>query len=132
MWEKAGELFRQLLSQGLVPDAITYSALISALERGGRWRQALLTFHQMTRSGCHPDGMVYNTLLEACWNSGVVPAQMRAAHIWSLANRSGHFRIYAQNKGGPNVLQHSCAVLTCGAAVVTLLRWLSDLKYVVS
>lgn len=91
-WEKASECFQQMLSQGCAPDAITYSALITALERGGQWRRALQAFTQMTSHGCHPDSVVYNTLLEVCWRSGVLPAQMRAAQLWTLANRSGHFR----------------------------------------
>ncbi len=91
-WEKASECFNQMLAQGCTPDGITYSALITALERGEQWRHALQAFHQMTGQGCHPDSVVYNALLEVCWRSGVLGVQMRAAHVWTLANRSGHFR----------------------------------------
>lgn len=38
-------------------------------------------------------------------------------------------RIYNQNKGDPSVHQHSCVVFTCGAAIVTLLRWLCDVRH---
>jgi pentatricopeptide repeat domain-containing protein 1 len=38
-------------------------------------------------------------------------------------------RIYNQNKGDPAVHQHSCVVFTCGAAIVTLLRWLCDVLH---
>lgn len=41
----------------------------------------------------------------------------------------GCCRIYNQNKGDPTVHQHSCVVFTCGAAVVTLLRWLCDVRH---
>lgn len=56
----------------------------------------LQAFSHMPSSGCHPDSVVYNALLEVCWGSGVIPIQMRATQIWSLANRSGHFRSAAQ------------------------------------
>jgi pentatricopeptide repeat domain-containing protein 1 len=38
-------------------------------------------------------------------------------------------RIYNQNKGDPSVHQHSCVVFTTGAAIVTLLRWLCDVRH---
>jgi pentatricopeptide repeat protein len=37
-----------MLGQGCTPDAITYGALICALDRGGQWRRALGAFAQMT------------------------------------------------------------------------------------
>lgn len=91
-WERAAECFGQMLAQGCTPDSITFGALITAYERGGQWRRALQAFAQMPSHGCHPDGALYSVLLEVCWRSGVLPAQMRATQIWTLANRSGHFR----------------------------------------
>lgn len=38
-------------------------------------------------------------------------------------------RIFNQNKGDPSVHQHSCVVFTTGAAIVTLLRWLCDVRH---
>jgi pentatricopeptide repeat protein len=91
-WEKAKECFNQMLAQNCRPDGITFSALITAYQRGNQWREALQAFSHMPSNGCHPDSVVYNALLEVCWGSGVLPVQMRATQIWSLANRSGHFR----------------------------------------
>lgn len=81
-----------MLQQGGRPDSITFSALITAYQRGNQWREALQAFSHMPSSSCHPDSVVYNALLEVCWSSGVLHMQMRATQIWSLANRSGHFR----------------------------------------
>jgi pentatricopeptide repeat domain-containing protein 1 len=81
-----------MLQQGGRPDGITFSALITAYQRGNQWREALQAFSHMPSSSCHPDSVVYNALLEVCWSSGVLHMQMRATQIWSLANRSGHFR----------------------------------------
>lgn len=40
-WEKARELFELMQQQGCTPDVVTYTALISAYERGGKWQLAL-------------------------------------------------------------------------------------------
>ncbi len=47
-------------SQGCTPDVVTYTALISAFERGGQWQRALGAFHKMCAQGCKPDAIVYN------------------------------------------------------------------------
>jgi len=47
-WEDAERCFQQMLSQGCSPDGITYSALITAFERGGQWRRALSAYAQMS------------------------------------------------------------------------------------
>jgi pentatricopeptide repeat protein len=117
-------------SQGCAPDGITYSALITAYDRAGQWRRALGAYDQMLARGCHPDSAVYNALLGACWSCGVAAAQMRASLIWSAANRSGHFRIYHQSRSEAAALHYSCVVFTAGAALVTLLRWLVDIRWV--
>jgi pentatricopeptide repeat domain-containing protein 1 len=79
-------------AQGCKPDSITYSALITAYQRAGQWKRALRAFEDMQMEGLHPDSVVFNTLLEVLWQSGVLLAQMRAAQLWSAANRSGQFR----------------------------------------
>jgi pentatricopeptide repeat domain-containing protein 1 len=40
-WQKAREVFEQMHGQGCSPDVVTYTALISAFEKGGQWRLAL-------------------------------------------------------------------------------------------
>ena len=40
-WEKARDLFELMQQQGCTPDVVTYTALISAFERGGKWQLAL-------------------------------------------------------------------------------------------
>ncbi|GIL71827.1 hypothetical protein Vretimale_695 [Volvox reticuliferus] len=127
-WEKASELFEQMQTQGCKPDSITYCGLITAYERGGQWRRALKAFEQMQTQGCHPDAAVFNSLMEVLWQSGVLLAQSKALQLWTLANRSGHFRIYTNSKQDSNVLQYSTVAFTSGAAVVTVVRWVSELK----
>ena len=52
--------------QGIKPDAITYSALISACETGADLKQAMHVFKIMQRQGISPDPIAYNALIRAC------------------------------------------------------------------
>lgn len=63
-WEKATEFFSKLQGQGCKPDSITFSALISAYERGGQWRRALKALEQMQVS-CK-DILSYTSHVESC------------------------------------------------------------------
>ena len=45
---------------------ITYSSLISACEKAGRWELALDLFSEMHREGCKPNVVTYNSLIAAC------------------------------------------------------------------
>ncbi|MEW5312506.1 MAG: hypothetical protein WDW38_004137 [Sanguina aurantia] len=66
--------------------------------------------------------------MEVLWQSGVVVAQVRALQLWSAANRNGHFRIYTNTKQDSGALAYSTVAFTGGAAVVTVLRWLVELR----
>jgi len=127
-WEKATEFFQLLQAQGCKPDSITFSALIAAFEKGGQWRRALKALEQMQASGCHPDAAVFNSMMEVLWQSGVILAQVKALQLWSLANRNGQFRIYTNSRQESPMLQYSTVALTTGAAIVTILRWLVELR----
>ena len=47
-------------------NVITYSSLISACEKAGRWELALDLFGEMHREGCKPNVVTYNSLIAAC------------------------------------------------------------------
>ena len=51
--------------QGVLPDAITYSALISACEKGKQPGLGLQVFETMQQQGVVPDAIIYNTLISA-------------------------------------------------------------------
>jgi pentatricopeptide repeat protein len=53
-WSKAAEVFEQMQGSGCKPDVVTYTALVSAYERGGQWVKAL-------EVGCHLDVLKYVT-----------------------------------------------------------------------
>ena len=125
-WEKASEVFEQLQVQGCTPDVVTYTALISAYERGGEWRRGLQAFEQMRSQGCRPDSIVYNAIIDAVWETGVIWAQRRALQIFRLAVEQGHFKQQALN-GSPKV-EVNLHAMTAGVAVLSLYCWLLDLK----
>ena len=51
-WEKARDLFELMQQQGCTPDVVTYTALISAFERGGKWQLALQVRAQCQWATC--------------------------------------------------------------------------------
>ena len=52
--------------QSMVPNVITYSALISACEKGKKPEQALELSEAMKRQGVVADVITYNPLIRAC------------------------------------------------------------------
>lgn len=70
--------------QGCTPDVVTYTALISAYEKGGQWRRALTAYEAMRMHGCKPDSIVYNAIIDALWETGVIWAQRKVGLIFSL------------------------------------------------
>lgn len=70
-------MYEQMQSNGCQPDVVTYTALVSAYERGGQWLLALEAFDEMVARNCWPDAIVYNAIIDALWQTGVVWAQVR-------------------------------------------------------
>ena len=50
----------------MAPSAITYSALISACERGKLPERALKVFEALMQQGVVPNEITYNALISAC------------------------------------------------------------------
>lgn len=75
-------MFGQMQANGCTPDVVTFTALISAYERGGQWLLALEAFEEMVARGCRPDAIIYNAIIDALWQTGVLWAQVR---VWGLS-----------------------------------------------
>lgn len=76
-------MFEQMQGIGCQPDVVSFTALISAYERGGQWLLALEAFEEMVARGCRPDAIVYNAIIDALWQTGVIWAQVRVcARLW--------------------------------------------------
>ena len=65
-WWQALQLFRDMQQQEIVPDVITYSALISACGRGKQLERALEIFDKMQQQGIEPNIITYSALISAC------------------------------------------------------------------
>jgi pentatricopeptide repeat protein len=48
------------------PNIITYNAVISACEKGGRLEEALNLLTQLTEAGLEPDIITYSALISTC------------------------------------------------------------------
>jgi len=60
--------------QGMVPEVITYNALISACEKGNHSEQAMKVFKAMQRQCLLPNVITYCALISAC-EKGKQPEQ---------------------------------------------------------
>ena len=59
-------MFYSMQRQGVVPNAITYSALTSAGEKGQRLKQAMGMLYATQRQGVVPTTITYSSLISAC------------------------------------------------------------------
>ena len=59
-------MFHEMKEAKLVPDVITYNAMISACEKCDSPDHALALFEEMKESAVKPDRISYNALISAC------------------------------------------------------------------
>jgi len=117
-------------SQGCTPDVVTYTTLISSLEKGGQWRLALAAFERMRRQGCRADAIVYNAIIDTLWETGVVWAQRKGLGIFRAAVGEGHFGQGRLTLGMIRA-EVNLHAMTAGVAVLSLYAWLVSLKQLV-
>jgi pentatricopeptide repeat protein len=55
-----------------VRNAVTWTALIAAFARNGRYHKAVQLFGEMEQEGIRPDGVTFVTILSACRHAGCV------------------------------------------------------------
>ena len=53
-------------AEGIPADTITYSAAISACEKGGQWQRALQLLEDMQAKGIPADTITYSAAISAC------------------------------------------------------------------
>jgi len=53
-------------ARGIERTGITYSSLLQACEKAGRWQLGLELFQEMHRDGIKPSAAVYNALIATC------------------------------------------------------------------
>ena len=60
----------QMRRIGGTPDVISFSAAVSACEKGGQWERALSIFDQMRNAGVMPDMISSSATISACVKGG--------------------------------------------------------------
>ena len=60
------KLLEAMRRQGVVPNIITYNALISACEKGKKFGRAFNVCEAMLRQGIMPDIVGYTALISTC------------------------------------------------------------------
>eukprot|EP00434_Breviolum_minutum_P009870 symbB.v1.2.008696.t1/scaffold543.1/size336731/9 len=54
----------------VVPNVVTYGAIISACEKGGQWQRALALFQTMLEEKVVPNVVIYGAIISACEKGG--------------------------------------------------------------
>eukprot|EP00210_Caulerpa_lentillifera_P008133 g7767.t1 len=124
-WSKACEVYGCMIQNSCRPDSTTYTTLFGVLMKGGSWTAALAIFEDMNERGCRPDNLIYNALLDILWQSGNKLAQSKCLNLWKSTLHRGIFKFNMLRLNG---IEYSIVVFTCGAAIVSLLMWLQELK----
>ena len=57
-------------SRAVAPNVVTYTAAISACQKGWQWERAVALLADMQRDGVKPNTITYNALLSACAREG--------------------------------------------------------------
>jgi len=119
----------QMRKHGCRPDAVTYSALISAYSKAGQWHKSVQTFEQMQQQHCKPDSLVYQTIIDSLWQSGVCWAQARAWQLYTAAARNWQYRFTVQQGSCTSQQELELVVPACspGVGVLALRKWLGDM-----
>lgn len=64
--DEAFSLLKDMRARGLVPNRVTYSALINACGRAGQLARAFQTLDEMCSAGIEPNVVTWTTLIDAC------------------------------------------------------------------
>jgi len=64
--EEAMQIFQDMVTRGCERNVITYSSLITACEKSGKYQLALDFFNEMHRDNVKPNVVTYNALIAAC------------------------------------------------------------------
>ena len=88
-------------NNGIEPDVISYSATISACEKGGQWEKALQLFQEMRTNGIEPNVISYGATISACEKGGQWD---KAMHIFKDMKTHGI---------EPNIINYSAIIGAC-------------------
>lgn len=65
-WAYSLALLAEMRIEGLIPNVITYTALISACEKGQQWTHALQLFRDMRQDSAEANRITFNSTISSC------------------------------------------------------------------
>ena len=78
--EEALRIFQDMVQRGCERNVITYSSLVAACEKAGRWQLALELLEEMHRDNCKPNVVTFNSLIAACGQGLPPPHRVPLLH----------------------------------------------------
>lgn len=109
MPSKAIGIFEQMKREGVTPTVVTYSALISACEKGQQWRLALQVLEEMKAAGHGANVIAYSAAISA----------LSKGQQWEKALEL--FREIEKNGGRPSVVTYNATMTALEKRCVLLL-----------
>ncbi|GLJ22551.1 hypothetical protein SUGI_0424430 [Cryptomeria japonica] len=85
-WGRVEELVEDMLDQGIDPDNITFSTVISCARQCNLPRKAVEWFERMSEIGCVPNGITYTAMVDAYSRAGQVE---EAIDLYERARANG-------------------------------------------
>lgn len=82
MWQMALSIKEDMLSANVIPNIVTWSALISAFANAGLVDNAILLFEEMLMNACEPNAQCCNIILDACVESCQYDRAFRLFYMW--------------------------------------------------
>ncbi|RAL39035.1 hypothetical protein DM860_011521 [Cuscuta australis] len=70
------ELLQKMVSDGCLPNVVTYNRIIHGYGRANHLGEAMNVFNQMQRAGCEPDRVTYCTLIDIHAKAGYLDVAM--------------------------------------------------------
>ena len=74
-----------MLLAGVIPNTVTWSALISSCANAGIIEQAVQIFEEMLLAGCEPNSQCYNILLHGCVEACQYDRAFRLFQSWKVS-----------------------------------------------
>lgn len=120
----AHAVYDYMMQDGCQPDLTTFSTLLGVLRGQGHWMTAVQIYNDMLTIGSgRPDNVSINIVLDILWASGHAYAQKLAIQIWRIEQSKGVLKLSLNEP-----VEYSVDIFTSGAAIITVMIWLSSLR----
>lgn len=122
-WQRAVQLFDQMLEFQIKPDVVSCTALITALGADGQWKRGSQVIDWMLSSGVKPNVRTYTALITAMGNAQQwelaldLIKRMKAPQAWGSVEPNAYTYSALLKTMGEQV----CTFTWCGSSALLLL-----------